>query len=143
MSKFNFDGLVQKKCVLANVCALARNSLTTIEANKLGIWTKLKELDGIDFGAVTYYYKKGFDTEHYLAPAKTNPLILIPTPERAIVEYIQNEKWCDEGTLIEALKSYLFRYGNTEKLFEVARFFGLSEEHLSYWITEAEEDEEI
>lgn len=138
-----YDGLVVESSIMCGQCALARNGLTTHNNESLCFWTSVKELDGKDFRCATYYYKKDFDTEHYLAPAKTNPLILIPTPERAIVEYIQNEKWCDEGTLIEALKSYLFRYGNTEKLFEVARFFGLSEEHLSYWITEAEEDEEI
>jgi hypothetical protein len=76
-------------------------------------------------------------------PEESNPLLLKPTKERAIVEYLKNEKWCDEGLLIEALKNYLEQFRNDEELYRVADFYGLERSTLDSWIQEAINDTEI
>lgn len=147
MAIFNFiyDKEVSKTKVLCGICALSRNGLTTHNPTVLDMFTDIPELDGVSVTIAKYFYKSPIDTEHFVTPMETNPMLLLPTPERAIVEYIQNEKWCDEGVLIEALKTYEFRDDicSLSLLYEVAEFFGLSKDILDYWIIEASEDEEI
>lgn len=140
-----FDKEVNTVSVICGLCALARNGLTTHDPTVLDLFTNYPELDGISASIVKYYYKSSVDTEHYVSPMDTNPLLLLPTPERAIVEYIQNEKWCDEGVLIEALKTYEFRDDicDLPLLYKVAEFFGLPKAELGYWIQEARDDEEV
>lgn len=140
-----YDSLVTNKSVAFGRCALARNGLTAQNYVVLGLMTKYQELDGIDLCVCKYYYNPSIDYEHFVKPMDTNPLILLPTPERALVEYIKNEKWCDEGTLIEALKTYDFRDDrrNYELLYKVAEFFDLPSDTLDYWIKEAKEDTEV
>ena len=138
-----FDSLIKEKSVLCWNCSLNRCGLISYNGTILNVWSHDKETDGEGSGPIVYFYhEEPIDTEHYLVPCSTNPLLLIPTKERAIVEYIINEKWCDEGLLIEALKSYMFDFNTTDftLLYEVADFFGLSREILDYWIHEAETD---
>lgn len=142
----DYDHLVREQSVLCGFCALARAGLTTFNNTILALWQdQVPRYDGINFGVVVYYYKEDIDYEHYLRADSDNPHILIPTKERAIVEYILNEKWCDEGMLVEALKNYLLvdpAY-NMDLLLEVADFFGLDSKTLDYWIDEAINDKEI
>lgn len=144
--KSNFywaDRYVTKPSVICGQCALARNSLTTQNTVHLDLFTILPEIDGVGASIVTYIYRNPIDYDNYVAPMDTNENLLLPTKERAIVEYILVERWCDEGTLIEALKTYLEWEENREKLYEVADFYGLPRETLDYWIHEAETDEEV
>lgn len=117
-------------------------SLTTQNAIVLDMLTEYEEADGISVSIAKYYYKPNIDYVHYVSPMYTNELILLPTPERAIVEYIFFEKWCDEGTLIEALKTYESKDWQCDLplLYKVAEFFGLKREVIDYWIKEARED---
>lgn len=133
----NIDICITKKSVVCGGCALNRAGLIYYNSEHLDLMTCYEELDGCCLSRLTYYYYPVIDTEHWVHPLKSNPLLLQPTRERAIVEYILNKKWCDEGLLIEALKNYLDQFRNDEELYEVADFFGLSRETLDYWINEA------
>ena len=137
-----FDSLIIEKRVICGPCALARAGLITYSTELLFLQTPFIEVDGVCTVYVTYYYYDNIDYEHWVYPSKSNPLLLQPTKERAIVDYIRNEKWCDEGILIEALKSYLMWFRNDKELYEVADFFGVTREIIDYWINEALTDEE-
>ncbi len=143
MTSYAFDILVDRVTVLCCSCALARSGLTAYGVTHLDMMTQMKVLDNFCMVYATYYYYPYIDFEHFVTPETTNPLILKPTKERAIVEYILNEKWCDEGILIEALKTYLQWFRNDEELYCVADFFGLDRKTLDYWIKEALEDAEV
>ena len=145
--EFQYDNEFKdnKRRVLCGQCALARNGLTTQNSVILDVFTEHSELDGLDLHVMVYYYNPSIDYEHWVTPSPTNPLLLLPSPERAIVEYVKNEKWCDEGTLIEALKTYELRktITNLPLLYEVAEFFKVPKETIDYWLNEARTDEEV
>lgn len=143
MTFYDYDSLADKKVVLCCSCALSRAGLTAYDPVHLDMMTQIKELDHFCMVYATYYYYPYIDYEHWITPETTNPLILKPTKERAITEYILNEKWCDEGILIEALKTYLQWFRNDSELYTVADYFGLNRTTLDYWIREALEDTEI
>lgn len=82
------------------------------------------------------------DYKYELRQSKENPLLLIPSKERAIVECIKWLKYVDEGELIEALKTYLDMFWDN-RIYEVGEHFGISKETLDYWFEEARNDEEI
>lgn len=138
-----YDNLVTEKRVLCGPCALTRAGLTTYSAQLLFLETPYQIIDGVSTVYITYWYYENIDYEFELTQSKSNPLILQPSKERAIVEFIQCEKWCDEGILLEALNSYLLWFRNDERLYECADHFGLARSTLDYWIKEALEDEEV
>lgn len=129
--------------VICGVCALARNGLITQNADILDLFTPFSNIDGINLHIINYFYKDNIDTEHWVSPMSTNPHLLLPTSERALVEYILNEKWRDEGVLIEALNTYFLWKSDADisELYRVADFFKLSRNELDYWIKEAKEDD--
>lgn len=137
------DKNVKKPSILCNSCALARNGLIAQTGIHLDLFSQLKDAEALDAGFVTYYYNENIDYDNYVTPMKTNSNLLLPTRERALVEYLLLEKWCDEGTLIEALKTYKLLEGVYDRLYEVADFYKLPRETLDYWIHEAETDEEV
>lgn len=139
-----FDEYVRdKEYVVCGICALVRNGLIIANKEHLDLFTAFPEIDGLDAFAVRYIYNPDIDYEYEVSPSFTNPLILLPSKERALVEYLICGKYCDEGILIEALKSYLMWFRNLEKLYRTAAHFGLRREVLDYWIQEAEADEEV
>lgn len=139
----NHDYIIEKKSVICMQCALARVGLSTITPDHLDVWTPYIELDGMDLTWVRYLYNPNIDFKYELTSEGTNPLLLCPSKERALIEYIKCEKWRDEGPLIEALKDYLEFFKNIPKLYAAAEYFSVSREELDYWIKEAEEDIEI
>ena len=140
---YRHDLRVNWQCVLCNICALTRNGLLTYPVTHIDVLTTRETWDGLQLAGISYYYKQNIDYKNYVTPSCTNPLILKPTRERAIVEYILMENWCDEGVLIEALKSYMSYKSNFPELYKVADFYGLPTQTLDYWLKEAREDEEV
>lgn len=137
------DLKLNKVYVLCGASALANAGLTTMSYTHLDLMTKEESLDGCSLIYLTYYYYENIDYEYKLEPLPENHLVLRPSKERALVEYIKNEKWCDEGTLIEAMKTYLMWFRNDKELHEVADHFSLDWSTVEYWIKEAEEDYEV
>lgn len=131
-----FDG------VLTLSTAANRVGLCYFNSWFLQIAVNSQELDNIELPMCQYIYYPNLDREHYLNPSKSNPNLLIPTQERALVDYIKlEEEYGDEGILIESLQSYLAQHSdNLEKLYEVADFFKLPREELEYWLKEAREE---
>ena len=134
---------INTPCVLCNICALAYNGLVTHSADHYDFMTRFKDLDGLNLVYLTYYYYETINDMYALNPDVNDPNILVPTKERALIEYMKNEKWCDEGVLIEALKSYLMWFRNDEELYKVANYFGVEKHTVDYWINEALIDEEV
>lgn len=141
--RVNYDSVINERRVLCNQCALSRSGLIIANDTHIDLMTNREDFDGFSLVYITYYYYEHIDYEYKLHPLNTNPLILVPSKERALVEYIKNEKWCDEGTLIEAMKTYLMWFRDDQKLKEVAEHFSLNWSTVEYWINEALEDEEV
>lgn len=143
-SDLHYDCIVTSKIVLCGCCALVRNGLISWDGGlHLDMYTEIESLHKFNMVYAMYFYTKKIDYEYCVSPSSTNPLILVPTKERALIEYIRDDYLCDEGILIEALKSYLMWFRNDELLKEAAEHFGVAWETVLYWIHEAETDEEI
>lgn len=111
----------------------------------LDLATDNHELNGIRFPMCRYIYYPNLDRLHYLVPSESNPDLLIPTKERAIVDYIKlQDEYGDEGILIESIQSYLRDYEeDLPELYKVADFFKLSRDQLDYWLDEAREESDM
>lgn len=128
--------------VLSGECALQRCGLTTYLSDGIQAWTLFTEISGIQNAIVSWYFNPFAANDMDTNPSQSHPNILIPTKERALVEYVMFHEYFDEGILIEGLKSYIYeKNGDTSRLYEEAEKFHLKEETLSYWIKEALEDE--
>ena len=139
----NYDDLIKQISVICNCCALARAGLILFSKVHLDVFNDSKFLSKrTDTGIITYYFNPDIDYEYELTPSETNPLLLLPSKERAIVECIKWIDYVDEGVLIEALKDYLDMFWN-DRIYEVGEHFGVSRETLDYWFKEAREDEEV
>lgn len=136
-----YDYKVKEKSVLCGFTALSRNGLIIFNADHLCLQTSID--NDLDCDIFTYYYNSNIDYCYEVKPSKTNPLLLQPSKERAIVECILHLDWIDEGLLIEGLKTYLDQFYNEPKLQKVAKHFNLHESELKYWINEAINDCEV
>lgn len=143
VDEYIYDRNYTEKAVLTGACALARNGLTTTSLQHLDIQTSHKELDGLYTVPCSFHYNNAIDMEYQLTKSESNSLLLLPSKERALVECIKHLDWCDEGILIEALKSYLQWFRDDEKLYECAKHFGVEKDTIDYWINEALTDEEV
>ena len=117
--------------------ALANAGLTTTFYNPIQCSTGIKDFSDIGTFPVYYYTMDSWNDLTYTKPSKTNPLVHIPSKERALVEAMKYE-YFNEGILIESLITYITTFYNKELLEEVADHFKLSREHLQYWLDEAE-----
>lgn len=140
---YNYDKeFNDHKYVITGACAFARLGLVHGNPYHLDLQTAFPELDNLNTIIFAYHYNPNIDFSYQLCPSSTNNLLLLPSRERAIVEVLLHLDWCDEGILIEALRSYIDQFWNEEKLFAVADYFGLSREILNYWLEEARNAED-
>lgn len=119
--------------------ALALNGLTCSGVRDLKVLTTNPYLDRIYNHTYVYYYCNEIDTENYAIKYKDS--LLLPTVERAIVDYIRMEDIRDEGTLIWAIQDYIdsSKY-DMNKVYEVAEFYNVPKEVIDYWFKEAREE---
>lgn len=141
--KYSFDKYYTERSVISGSCALARCGLTTCNAEHLDLQTTIEALDGMMLVPCNFHYCENIDYEYEVIESSTNPILLQPSKERALVECIKNPDWCDEGILIEALKSYLLWFYDEEKLFRCAKHFGVEKSMVEFWLNEAREDYEV
>ena len=139
--------LKNEKWVLTGLTAL---SLSNATANELYMPIVFCDSDKTyKISGIVWYIgigKGNIDYENYVEPYKLSPNILIPTPERAIIECIKyNDRVIDTGTLLEVILGYIESpYSDINLLYKVADFFSLDRKELDKWIQEAEESlEEI
>ena len=134
---------VKEISVVCGSYALAKNSLLCFNPDILCVFTDSTILEKVTCTGFDYYYfNPDIDYEYEVRPSNENPLLLIPSKERAIVECIKWLDYVDEGELIEALKEYLDHFWDNS-IYEVGNHFGISKETLDYWFEEARNDEEV
>lgn len=117
--------------------ALTTAGLTTTLCNIIQCSTGIPDFNQLGLFPVYYYTMDSWNDFAYTKPSKTNPLVHIPTKERALVEAMKYE-YFNEGILIESLITYITTFYNKELLEEVADHFKLPRERLQYWLDEAE-----
>ena len=138
-----YDSLVKETHVICCHCALARTGLIVFNPDHLELFTENKSLGAkMSASVVTYYYNPHIDYKTDVIPSKSNPLLLCPTKERAIVECIKFIKYVDEGLLIEALQSYIDNFWNN-RIYAVGDHFGVNKKTLDYWFEEARNEYEM
>lgn len=140
-----YDKLVgdtlEEPAVLVGEQALYRCGLTTLMSSTLQCSTIIPTLRGYaNFICQWYFNPLALRYEH-TKPSDYHPMILEPTRERALIEYMLLKEYFNEGILIEGLKDYLYYEENpVEKLHEEATFWKSPLDIVDYWIKEAEED---
>lgn len=141
--KFNYDKFLCERSVCSGFTSLSRCGLIVFNDTHVCLQCNSRQLDNKSFCYFTFQHNKNIDYEYEVIPSPTNPLLLQPSKERALVENILHLDWIDEGLLIEALQTYLDQFYDEEKLYRVAAYFGLDKDTLNYWIKEAKEDYEV
>lgn len=104
------------------------------------VLTDAIELKGLRLaGYVNYCYVPEVGVKHYVKHFMDNEMILLPIPERAIVENIKYKlEFVDEGYFCDALDRYQHSNSmNYELLKEVANHFNVSMEQIDYWLEES------
>lgn len=140
---YRYDKYFTNEYVLTGTSALERAGLVLANLNNLDLQTAYSDADHLKTVAGTYYYNPCIDYNYCLQPSESNPLLLKPTKERALVECILHLDWIDEGLLIEGLQTYINQFWNEKKLYEAADHFGLDYATLEYWLEEARNDCEV
>lgn len=139
-----YDRLAEKglshPVVLAGECALQRNSLTTYVSDKIQCWTSLPSIHGVDSPFIAYYFSPLSGDIRYTEKASTCSKLLVPSPERALVEFIMFHDYFGEWILLEGLQTYMRRYNTDNKLYKVARDLNLQQSRVLEWLTEAERE---
>lgn len=137
-------GILTRQCVLVGESACIANGLSfdVLDVNQLSSL----DADIVRFRnfVCTWYYSPFADRTDHTHPDPNNSMILIPTAERALWEYIILKDNFDEGVLVESIKDYLWKHSDDEsKLIEEARYWGCGEEEVKYWVNEARNDYEV
>jgi hypothetical protein len=113
--------------ILTGLGALVWYRMTNLPSNFFDIAVTDKELDGIKLFGAEYVYVPDLDVENFLIPCEYNQTILIPTRERALVDYMRFGIAVEEDeNLMIALQEYdiLFN-GDFSKVLAVAEFYGV------------------
>lgn len=140
-----YDYKVGESCksprVLVGEHALCRSGLTSLRNDTLQLSTLYTGITGIWNPYVMWYFNPFADKYMYTTPSSAHRNILVPTAERALVEYIMLKEYFNEGILIEGLKNYLWRTdGELSSLYTVAEDFKLRKELIDFWVKEALEE---
>lgn len=129
------------KHILIGEQAFNRCGLTSFVSSTLQCSTLYIGITGIWNPFVMWYFNPFADKYEHTKPSVCNPNILVPTTERAIVEYIIFHDYFDEGILIEGLKTYLSLNNNDiSAIHEEADYWHLPSNYVDYWFKEARED---
>jgi len=129
-------GLRMGLLVVTSDYALNCNGMTTIRKKIIDVYAPNIYLDKINNRIYKFIYLGDIDYDNYVRQYTDD--LLVPTAERALVDYIRFEKIQDEGTLLWAMQDYLDSPNcDIDKLYEVSDFYNVPREEVDYWITEA------
>lgn len=100
------------------VTNMPRNFLSLATVHSDGVSRKIR---GLEFS-----YQPEVDSENFLFPCPYNKNVLIPTFERALVDYQRYDAGCiDDEHFTEAAEEYAKQHnGDFSKVLEVAEFYG-------------------
>lgn len=131
------------KRILAGESALAHAGLITLSTGGLKqIWT-LHMLTPITEGVPVAYYWNPYADKPFLTK-ETDSGYLLPTQERALVEYMMFAHYFSEEFLLEGLQTYDEVFdGDFSEIYKVADFMKVREDVISHWIREAQEYDRI
>lgn len=136
-----YQGLDDKKYILTGDSAFVYNGISVSGIYYPDLLTN-GDLGYMQIhGRVSYcFVQYEINYRDYVSPMKDAPNILVPTPERAIVENIKtNLEFIDEGYFVDSLERFTWekRY-SYDKLIEVAEFFCVEKDIIDYWLEECE-----
>ena len=137
-----YDKLFNESMIVCGECALQRCGLTSHLTNQIQAFTNDPTIHNCENMYIKYYYTPIVDFSDCVLSVE-NSLIYEPKKERALLEYIKNIDYFNEGILIEGLKDYI-RYTTDyrDRLYEFSCKYEVSEDTINYWINEALEDED-
>ena len=97
------------------------------------------QLENIDFVDKCFYYRPSINRSLFLTEGVwREQKCLLPTRERVVVDYIQNQDVIDEGELCMAIDYYAqYTHEDLSKLYEAAIAMGSSKEEVDHWLYEA------
>lgn len=138
------------KNILTRQCVLVGES-ACIATGLSGDILEVIQLSSLDADIVRFrnfvcawYFSPFADRTDHTRPDPSNHMVLIPTAERALWEYIILKDNFDEGVLVESLKDYMWQHNDDESaLLEEARYWGCGEDEVKYWVNEARNDYEV
>ncbi len=134
------EDLIEEKTVLCGSSALAFAGLIMFNTTHYVIQTCEAVLHDSVFYFITLKYNPEIDYDYCVSKSPSNPMLLIPSKERALIECMKHIDWIDEGLLIEGLKNYLEQFWDEKLLLDAADHFKLPRKDLEYWLEEARND---
>lgn len=119
--------------------ALQYSNLLPIRVDPIEVATDIPIIDGV-MTLTKYFIKTNKDDKNFVTIVGD---LAIPTPERAIVDYITCKKHMDEGNLIWAIQNYIDEYGEgMTEIYKVADFYGVERKQIDYWFNEARNEDD-
>lgn len=113
--------------ILTGLGGLVWHGMTNLYCNFLQIAVTDKDLEGIRLNGAEFLYNPELDTKNFLIPCEFNSELLIPTRERALVDYMRfGIAVEDDEHLMIALDWYFSNEGHDlNQLLKVAEVMGL------------------
>ena len=136
--------ILTRQCVVVGESACVANGLTSAILEVIQLSSLDADIVHFRNFVCAWYYSPFADRTDHTRPDSNSPMVLIPTAERSLWEYIILKDNFDEGVLVESIKDYLWQHNDDEsKLLEEARYWGCGEEEVKYWVNEARNDYEV
>ncbi len=136
MENIDYGGIADGMHTIATVCgglmsgigALVWHGYTNMHRSFVGLVSDDPRVAEMRMYGIILQYRQNPDTDNFVEPHTENPRLLIPTRERAIVDYMRFESITeDDENLMLAIDEYL-RDHDSGELLRVAEFYGVREQ---------------
>lgn len=131
--------------VLVGPGALQANGLVVWYGNVASLTTHLPELHREDvIGDVLFYFPDvhGDHSEVRRYTQTRYALAAVPTPERALIDYIRHLDDLEEIYLVEGLRDYVAHHNDLSHLREIAAHYDATEA-LEYWLEDIKDTSDL
>lgn len=133
-----------RKHILIGEYAFSRCGLTTFMSPVLQCSTGYLGINGLYSYIVSWYFNPMYNQYFETKPSPNCPNILVPSQERAIMEYMVYHDYFNEGILIEGIQTYGLQHDNDwSKIYDLFKMKKFSTDIPDYWINEALNDYEV
>lgn len=130
-------GMAIEHNFLVSEAALIYNGLSRLQQDLIMIRTPYAHQDDMRLGSLSLKYIPGFDTEHFLQQVPETTL-MVPTEERAVVDYLRDRHHQFEEYLLQAFYDYNARHGgDLSRLYEVAAYYDVPREEIDEMVRES------
>lgn len=111
--------------LLSGLGALVWYGYTNMHKSFIGVASDNNSQVGFNLAGMYIQYRETIDKENFVVRFEENPGLIVPTRERALVDYMRFEAPVeDDEHLMIGIDDYL-RDHDTSKLLEVAEFYGV------------------